>query len=72
MDKLSTKIITGVILLKIVKLNKHIKKMLIRLFGIQYVNPIKMSLDIISDLKFRYLLCEDDFGVYKKLIFVYL
>lgn len=52
--------------MRIIKFNKHIKRLLILLYGIQYSNLYKVSLDIISDLNFQDLLYEDDFGVYKK------
>ena len=48
------------------KIKKHIKNLLILLFGIQHSTPVKMSLDLVDDIEFKKLLCQDDFGVYKK------
>ena len=48
------------------KIETHIKNLLILLFGIQHSTPVKISLDLIDDIEFKKLLCQDDFGVYKK------
>ena len=48
------------------KIKKHIKNLLILLFGIQHSTPVKMSHDLVDDIEFKKLLCQDDFGVYKK------
>lgn len=48
------------------KIKKHIKNLLILLFGIQHSTPVKMSLDLVDDIELKNLLSQDDFGVYKK------
>lgn len=52
--------------MKIKKLNKHLKAISIFLFGIEYVHPTKITLNAITDETLKSLLCEDEFGVYKK------
>lgn len=52
--------------MKIKKLNKHLKAISIFLFGIEYGNKFPITLNWIKNEELRSLLCEDEFGVYKK------
>lgn len=52
--------------MKIKKLNKHLKSISIFLFGIEYGNKFPLNLRWVRDDELRSLLCEDEFGLYKK------
>lgn len=55
--------------MKIRKMNKLIKSILVFLFGVEFGDPIiplKYSLEYVHNNKLKKLLCEDEFGLYKK------
>ncbi len=52
--------------MKIKKPNKFIKAISIFLFGIEYGNKFPLNLNWVTDEEFKNLLCEDEFGLYKK------
>lgn len=52
--------------MKIKKPNKFIKAISIFLFGIEYGNKKPLTLQWVSSNEFKMLLCEDEYGLYKR------
>lgn len=52
--------------MKIKKINKYLKAIVIFLFGIEYGNKFPLNLHWVRNEELKNLLCEDEFGLYKK------
>lgn len=52
--------------MRIKSVNKHIRRIIVFLFGVEFSNPMKITIECVDDETLRELLCEDEFGLYKK------